>query len=359
VAADSIRTSKPERNRKPEKEKRETERTTKEKIAEGVANKTIRCWACSEKGHVMESCTTSSKEDKEKMVHKPPNRYAKKTEAGGKAVVTFAETDTSGAGEYTDDEEEPVGSDVAVLTYGRTALTTLFEDESVLTYQDVRVLLGQFSKNTILLNNQAGDDIFRDSHLGTGLREANQPLTISGVFEGNGGKRIKMEMDFLEDFTVYQHNKSVANILSQAKAVDRGDDYDYNKTTDEHVLGPWINGKYGPTYRFHRLLDSNGNPSSHYGCDMVATRDAWLREQMDPGPTASRAMVESVAENRKHYHKKELEKAGRAKYLNEAMGFPTAKTQAHMVRNTVKGSTVTPLDIANAQKIYGRESVQN
>jgi len=40
------------------------------------------------------------------------------------------------------------------------------------------------------------------------------------------------------------------------------------------------------------------------------------------------------------------------------MGFPTAKTQAHMVRNTITNSTATPLDATRAQRIHGRESIK-
>ena len=154
--------------------------------------------------------------------------------------------------------------------------------------------------------NQAGDDVFRDRELGENHRQTEEALTVSGVINGGGAKKITQVMDF-HGFTVYQDDDACANILSQGKAVDNGDDYEYDRKNDCHVLGPLTNGKIGPIYRFDRLTESDGTKSRHYGCNMLKV----LRNWMAAKAAEATNLVVSVADSRKEYSKRQQQLAGR------------------------------------------------
>jgi hypothetical protein len=147
---------------------------------------------------------------------KPASRHAKRGKE--KTTVGVIDVDKAAVGEYTDHEgDEPIANDTAVFAFQRLS-----------------VLMSRFSTDMVLFDNQAEDDVFRDRELGENHRQAEETLTVSGVINGGGAKKITQVMDF-HGFIVYQDDDACANILSQGKAVDNGDDYEYDRTNDCHV----------------------------------------------------------------------------------------------------------------------------
>ena len=100
------------------------------------------------KGHVTGECTRESEEDRKRLAFKPASRYARAKEKTTVGVVNAT------IGEYTDDERgEPVPNDTSVFAF-----------------RSLSVLMSRFSRDMVLFDNQAGDDVFRDRDLGRSHR---------------------------------------------------------------------------------------------------------------------------------------------------------------------------------------------
>ena len=119
--------------------------------------------------------------------------------------------------------------DAALIIAATTALVI------VMPAADLQHIL--FSDSEVILDNAAGDHIFRCDKLLTRLRNAATPTTMSGV--SGAGFTVTKEGDFRDLCTAGWNAASVANIVSQGKLKDAGCTILYDDEHDEfHVRTP-------------------------------------------------------------------------------------------------------------------------
>ena len=187
-----------------------------------------------------------------------------------------------------------------------------------------------FTDSDVLLDNQAGRSIFKNADL-LSDRRAIDPFYIGGIDGTSRGLCIQEDGDFQGLGRVGYDSKAAANILSKAQVIDRGCSVSYNQDLDAYSLE-------GPvrSYLFERRLLANGKRSSHYSCDMSDT-----------------VLVTTIAENMRHYTKREVQQAQHARELMSRLGHASSQATIALLNAGVQNCHVTPADVKNADAIFG------
>ena len=198
----------------------------------------------------------------------------------------------------------------------------------------VRIL---FTDNEVILDNAAGDHIFRCDKLLTGIRSAAVPTTMSGV--SGAGFTVTKEGDFRDLCTAGWNAASVANIVSQGRLKDAGCAIHYDDDRDEFlVLTPGSKS----AWLFVRKLKTDGRTKSpYYTCDM------------NKADSSVAVLVDTVAENERRYTTTEVKKANAALQFMERLGHISPQGAIDIVNGGVLNSPVTASDVRNAISING------
>ena len=249
----------------------------------------IDCYACEGKGHYAKNC---------------PNRKP----SAEKVHVTKSEPDS---------EEESDRDDWGV------ALITASE-------------MCMFSRYEVLLDNEASLNIFSNRDLLTDVRQAVQPIKVSGIQLG-GGVDVDREGDFGEFGTVFYSGDASANILSFAAQVDAGAIIRYDHLQDCFTLQPKGSMR---VYRFGRK-SIPGSGGRFYSCD-------WRSVDVET------AMVTTVEQNLRAFTKREIERARAARELMARMGFPSV-AMAMSIVNSGSNFDISSRDFQVAEAIWGRD----
>jgi hypothetical protein len=200
-----------------------------------------------------------------------------------------------------------------------------------------------FTKYEVLLDNQAGASLFKNADLLTEVRKATRGLFIGGVDSTGAGLRTHTIGTFGDVGTVYVHEKSTANIISQTDQIDKGGRVCFATEEDFYTLTP-----FGSTVTFHfgRKATDDTELAKHYTCD--------AREYM-PHLRGVLALPMTVSDNKRLYTVRERKGAERARQLIERMGHPPAAMASKMVGTGVINCDVTAQDIERSRRIYGKD----
>ena len=251
---------------------------------------TIICFVCGKGGHYARDC--ENKKD------------------GETALLTTED--------HSDDEEEAYN---------------VFKSEGAYVTSSETVL---FSPSHVLLDNQASVNIFKNPHLLTNIRVADNGILLNGVQQSAAGVRVDQIGDFNEVGPVYFSKEASANILSFAAMEDAGSKIRYDHSRAEFTLQPVNSSRI---YIFKRQPMAGGE-GRFFVCDM---RDE---------PTHEVALVSTVAENMSRYTKREIASAAKARELLARMGYPSIENAVAMLRNG-NNFEVVEQDFKIAQNIWG------
>ena len=197
-----------------------------------------------------------------------------------------------------------------------------------------------FSRNELLLDNQASLNVIGNVGLLTNLRKAQRPVSMSGIQSGAAAVKVDMVGDFLEFGEVYSSESASANILSFASQVSAGARIRYDSDVDEFVMRPANSAR---TYIFSRK-DVSGSEGKFYCCNLDS-----------PQPNSDRALVTIVGQNLQRFTKREVEQARKARELLARMGFPSVADAMSMV-STGSNFDVSRRDFQTADAIWGKDA---
>lgn len=107
-----------------------------------------------------------------------------------------------------------------------------YEDESVYLTTHETVL---FTKNHVLLDNQATINIFNNIDLLKNIRKSNHTILLNGVQANADPIEVDLVGDFNELGEVFYSDKASANILSFAAMSDSGARIEYDHKLSHYV----------------------------------------------------------------------------------------------------------------------------
>ena len=260
---------------------------------------TIRCYVCGKLGHYAKDCRS-------------------RKDSHSALVVTKSQD------EYNEDEIEE------------------YEDESVYLTTHETVL---FTKNHVLLDNQATVNIFNNIDLLKNIRKSNHTILLNGVQANADPIEVDLVGDFNELGEVFYSDKASANILSFAAMSDSGARIEYDHKQKRFTLCPKGSKLI---YSFCRL-PVPGSEGRFYSCDMssmVSTKKTTHRQES--------ALVSTVSENMSKFTKREIESAGKAKELLARMGYPSVDSAMSILRSG-NNFSVSENDFRIAHQIWGKD----
>ena len=196
------------------------------------------------------------------------------------------------------------------------------------------------SPNTVILDNGAGDSIFRHTRLLTGLHKAEVPV----IFQGVNSRAKPIQTDVVGNTIfgpVYHSYSAIGNILSFSRAVDACDIVSYDGDRDCFVLTPSLIN--GISYYFNR------HPSNLYVCNIRTDKF----EDAEDGILAG---VTTVSENMLKYSKREVRRAQLAReYLRRSNYNWTDGTLIKQLNaGKIKNAEITSHDVLRAIDIWGK-----
>jgi hypothetical protein len=250
------------------------------------------CYVCGRKGHLAYQCAD------------------RKEQVPDKALVT--------SGEYQEDTEDDQNewNSAFIATSECHALFSCYE---------------------ILLDNEASLNVFRDSELLSNIRRAKRKVVMKGVQSAAQGVEITSEGTFQDCGRVYYSDKSSANILSFACQVDSGAKIHYITESDKFTMKP--NGSRN-TYTFQRK-NIEGSEGRFYSCD--------IRTMITEEETA---LVQTVDEQMRHFTKRDIDGATRARLMKSRMGYPSTANAIQM-SSTGSNFGLSARDFHVADAIWG------
>ena len=194
-----------------------------------------------------------------------------------------------------------------------------------------------FSKNELLLDNQASLNIFGNKDLLTNIRTAEKPISLSGIQAGAKAVKVNKIGDFHDFGAVYYSEGAAANILSFASQVNAGSKIVYDGKADVFTLTP-VSGKR--TYTFKRK-NVRGSENRFYSCDVAAANNETV-------------LVQTVKDNLQMFTKREIGQAHKAREMLGRMGFPSVKDAIDMVSSGANYE-ITGKDFQVADAIWGKD----
>jgi hypothetical protein len=187
-----------------------------------------------------------------------------------------------------------------------------------------------FEETDVLLDNQAGRSIFKNSDLLTDM-STTDPFYIGGIDGTSRGLCIDQDGDFEGLGRVGYNRDAAANILSKTQVLDNGFSVAYDQSLDEYRLEG-----HQRIYVFGRRILHNGRRSSHYSCTM-----------------SGKAFVTTVADNLRQYTVREALQAQHARVMMERLAHASSSGTIATLQAGVINCEVTPQDVKNADAIFG------
>jgi hypothetical protein len=272
----------------------------------------ITCRRCGEKGHYPSEC------DNERIARPPSG-----DDASTSSSLTSASAGTrqSGAtlllsgiaeGEFEDD----ITTGFQFLNH---ANETVFQNAGSAAVPDT----------WILLDNQSTVDVFHNPRLLRNIRESNSYMDIHC---NAGVTSTKLVGDLPGYGTVWYHPNGIANILSLARMKERGYKVTYDSDDDNSfkVLKP------DGTMRIFSQSDRG-----LYYMDTATNNDGL-------------ALVNTVADNRSRYTRRDYSRAVYARKLQAIIGRPNTRHYMDIVdRNLLPNCPISRRDITAAEDIFG------
>ena len=196
-----------------------------------------------------------------------------------------------------------------------------------------------FSRNELLLDNQASLNVIGNIDLLTNVRKAQRPVSMSGIQAGAAAVRVDMVGDFSDFGEVYYSDFASANILSFAAQVSSGASIRYDTDLDEFSMVPRNSAN---VYVFSRK-DVSGSEGRFYCCDLGS-----INSRHDG------AYVTTVQQNLQRFTKREIDQARKAREMLARMGFPSVVDAMNMV-STGSNFEVSGRDFQIADAIWGKD----
>ena len=194
-----------------------------------------------------------------------------------------------------------------------------------------------FSKTELLLDTQASINIFGNKELLTNIRQADKPISLSGIQAGAKAVKVDKIGNFHELGNVYYSEGAAANIISFASQVNAGSNISYDSIADEFLLIPPAGKK---RYTFKRK-NVRGSENRFYICDVGSVGSETV-------------LVQTVQDNLKLYTKREIGQAHKAREMLGRMGFPSVRDAIDMVSSGTNFE-VSGKDFQVADAIWGKD----
>ena len=200
---------------------------------------------------------------------------------------------------------------------------------------------GKLPKNWILLNNQSTVDVFCNKNLLSNIREHSNSMDIHC---NAGVTSTRLIRELRRYGTVWYNPNGIANILSLAKAKERGFRVTFDSADDNafHLHKP------DGTMRIFK--------QSSKGLYFLDTRagqeepDNIEAENYDEGMS----LINTVANNGTKYSQHDYSKAETAREIQAIIGQPSTKTFLSIVdKNLLPNCRVTRNDIIAAERMFG------
>lgn len=228
---------------------------------------------------------------------------------------------------------DPSAAGLSLLQVGNEATNdhfTFFQRS----HQKTKAL--QLPSTWVLLDSESTVSIFHNPALLKNVRASPTSITV----HGSGGHIVSRLIGDIPNFgSVWVEPKSLANILSLAavRKVCR-------VTMDSNLDAAFsVHKKDGTIMKFME------HPSGLYYHDTSST--------ITSSPSVSAySMLTTVEDNKRHFTRREIQGADRARELYRKLGRPSEKSfQHYLTKNLVRNSPVTAEDAKRALVIYGPE----
>jgi hypothetical protein len=288
-----------------------------EKKAKAKNKEHVTCHRCKKKGHYASECDGERMSDKEDK--KPTTEKKKQT---GTTLLTEGAYDT----DFLDDQDEYTHYQFINTESGEMGNEIAMQIESG----------GKLPKDWILLDNQSTVDVFCNRKLLTNIREHSKTMDI----HCNAGVTSTNLIGELRGYgTVWYNPTGIANILSLAKATERG----YHVTFDSSEGNAFHLHKADGTMRVFKQ-----SPKGLYYIDTKESHSGTANDQYDVN------LVNTVEDNRIKYSQRDYSRAQLARKIQKIIGRPSTKTFLSIVdKHLLPNCPVTRDDIIAAERIFG------
>lgn len=193
----------------------------------------------------------------------------------------------------------------------------------------------------ILLDNQSTVDVFHNADLLENIREVNSSMQIhcnAGITSTN------LQGDLAGYGTVWYHPEGIANILSLSRVKNKGYHITYDSNNNN---GFTIKRPNGETRTF-----TQSNNGLFY-MDVSNQIGVTLTNIMND-TTKNVVMINTVAENKANYTKRDYDNAMLARSIQKKIGCPSTATFLKIVdNNQLPNIPITRQDILAAEHILG------
>ena len=204
---------------------------------------------------------------------------------------------------------------------------------------DARGKKVEIPKEWVLLDSQSTVSVFNNAKYLTNIRNADRELKVIL----NGGTQVSNQIGDIQNFgTVWYNPRSLANILSLAEV--RKNNRVTMDTAEEAAM--IVHRQDGSEMKFIEF-----KTGLYYYDGKVPETD---NSGNNNDTISSYSFVQTVANNKKLYHKREIEGANKARELYIRLGRPSQhQFQKMLANNMIPDCPITADDARRAIRIYG------
>jgi hypothetical protein len=309
------------------------------------------CHHCGKKGHIAPKCplklkqasTQSGQTTTQNDTQSPASPAAATQSTGAVQMLMHASNDANAHGldfSFNPSNNLARQSNNYSSNFCFTHLSIPYQN--ITTSQQIILRNGGFvDPHWILLDTQSTVDLFNNRALLKNIRKCSGPPLRCYC---NGGFQDSTLIGTLDGYgDVWYNPNSLANILSMAHVSEH---FRVNFDTDiEQAIFVWR--KDGTFIKFIR------SQKGLYYHDI-----RWGTKQPD-GPTASVkavTFVQTIADNKKPFTPRDVEKADLAKRIYEMVGRPSYRDFCNMIKfQMIQNCPITVRDVQTAEAIYGKD----